>query len=124
MMLVQQVVEIVAVDLCGVKNDLGFFGVGVGFGFLAALVGIDIAVNRGGEDLAVFKLHPGDFILPNQVGQSAEIHLKAGGLVGCVSGIGGKIVKADGQHHRPGQQHQHTPKVSVVLAVFVVLVVF
>ena len=124
MMLLQQVVEIVAVDLRGVKSDLGFLGVGVGFGLLAALVGIDIAIDGGGEDLSVFKLHPGDFVLSDQIGQGAEIHLEAGGLVGRVAGIGGKIVKTDGQHYGPGQQHQHTPKVSVIFAVFVVLVVF
>ncbi|MFR6394162.1 MAG: hypothetical protein ACLUNQ_02850 [Oscillospiraceae bacterium] len=96
----------------------------VGFGLLAALVGIDIAIDGGGEDLSVFKLHPGDFVLSDQIGQGAEIHLEAGGLVGRVAGIGGKIVKTDGQHYGPGQQHQHTPKVSVIFAVFVVLVVF
>ena len=124
MVLVQQLIEAGAVDVGGVEDDLGFFGVGVGLGGLAAVVGVDVSVDGGGKDLAVLELHAGDLVLPHQIGQSAEIHLEAGGLIGSVAGVGGEIVKADGQHHRPGQQHQHTPKVSVIFAVFVVLVVF
>ena len=123
MVLVQQVIEIIAVDLGGVENDRGVLGIGVFLGGLATLVGIDVAVDGGGVDLAVLQLHPLDLVLPDQVGQGAEIHLEAGGLVGGVAGVGGKIVKPDGQHHGPGQQHQHPPEVAPVLVVFTVLVV-
>ena len=122
MMLIQQRIETAAVDVGGVENDLGFFGVGIGLRLLAALIGVNIAVNGDGIDLAVLKFHPGDLVLTHQIRQSAEIHLKAGGIVGGIAGIGGKIVETDGQHQGPGQQHQHPPEVAPALAVFVVIV--
>ena len=119
-MLIQQGKQPGVRQVGGVQGDGVLLALGIGPGLLilvGRLLGIGIAVYRGGIQHAVLQLDLLDLVLLHQVH-----HLAVGDLEAlAAAGHGQNVVEHQGQHQRPADQGEDAAQIPVVLLVSAVV---
>ena len=119
MVLIEQRQQIVVGKLGSVERDPAFLLLLM---LLAVLIGVNIAVHRGGVNGVVLKLHIGHLIVFHHFDKFAVLHLVAGGPVGGIAGVSAEIIKAHGKYQGPRDQRENTAQIAIGFAVFILIV--